>query len=275
MNGLAAIFVAGVGLYTIAHGPRSWPHWLAGCAALGFAFVDRVFPFEASGRGVGFTLVAALCLSAAAYLVNGSARNLRWVALTLIIGVLPTLLNPFGNDLPDGKFQNLTCFVVGAIFLALLFAPKRYGKLSNYIAAFLSVFFLSAILDDFGFLLIYSSLYFISFWGSALLIFSEPKYIQRVEISFWRASLVSMAAGFVLAMLEFRENFVFDDVSDSRFPPSFPDNNPALTELSAWLAPLLVAVGIVATCFAVVRLVPRQPNPTLEAAEPSNQTNPL
>ena len=39
----------------------------------------------------------------------------------------------------------------------------------------------------------------------------------------------------------------------------------ALTYAVAWL----VAVGIVATCFAVIRLIPRQPTPMLEATQPS------
>jgi hypothetical protein len=269
MNLLAAIFVAGVGAYTITRGPRSWPHWLAGCAALGFAFVDRAFLFEGENRGVGFTFVAAMSISAVTYLVHGSARNLPWVALALAVGTLPTPLDPQTSELTNGQFQNLSCLIVGLMFVIFLIAPQRYWKLKGCIAALFSVFFLGAILDDMGFSLFYFALFFMPLWGGAFLIFTTSKYRTRIENACWRIGLVFIASGFILAFLEFRENIDLDTVL------GYTSRDPALRELSAWLPPLLVAIGIVATCFAVVRLIPRQPDAQPVPIEPADQTNPL
>lgn len=275
MNVLAAIFVAGVGAYTIYAAPRSWPHWLAGCAALGYTLVDQVFPFHSSGRGVGYSLAAALSLSAGTYLVNGGVGNLRRVALTFAAGVLPTLLGLNVEEAINGQFQNLSCCIVGLIFPAFLFFPQQYWKPKSATAVLLIAFLLGAILNDIGFSLFYLPFYFMSLWAGAVLIFSTPKYARHIEITFWHVGLVMMAAGFIWAFLEFRIYYVIDDIPNSRLPPSFPNDNLVLTELSAWLAPLLVAAGIGATCFAVVRLIPRQLHLIRETAESSDQTNPL
>ena len=183
MNLLAAIFVAGIGLYTIYCGPRSWPHWLAGCAALGFAFVDRFFPFEASGRGVGFTIVAALCLSAATYLVNRSPRNLRWVALTLAVGTFPMLVPNMGNSMRE-EYDNFSYVIVGLIALIFLIAPGRYWSAKGYLAALVSVFFVGVVGS--GSVIFYLALYLMPVWGGAFLIFKSSKYTGRIENAFWR-----------------------------------------------------------------------------------------
>lgn len=266
MHVLAAI-VAAVGAYTIYRAPRSWPHWLAGCAALGFAFVDRVFLFEGESRGVGFTLVAALCLSAAAYLVNGSARNLRWVALALAVGSSP-LLVPGMSSLLREEYENFSYVIVGLFALIFLIAPGRYWKLTTYLATLVILFFIGAVS---GSVVFHAALYLMPVWGGIFLIFRAPKHRKRIENALWRVGLTFVAAGFALALHEYWISF--DLQLHTGF--EFANRDPALRELSAWLAPLLVAVGIVATCFAVVRLVPRQPNAIPERMEGLEQSNPL
>jgi hypothetical protein len=268
MNVLAAIFVAGVGLYTIYRGPRSWPHWLAGCAALGFAFVDRVFPFEASGRGIGFTFVAALCLSAATYLVNGSARNLRLVALALAVGISP-LLVPGLSGLLREEFYNFGYVIVGLLALIFLIAPGRYWQLKTYLATLVTVFFIGVVGS--GSVVFQVVLYFIPVWGGGFLIRSTSRYRKRIENIFWRTGILFMAAGFILAFYEYSRGI---DISPHT-GLEYLNHNPALRELSAWLAPLLAAVGIVATCFAVIRLIPHQPDAQPIPIELSDKTNPL
>ena len=261
MNLLTAIFVAGVGLYTIYRGPRSWPHWLAGCAASGFAFIDRVFLFEGESRGVGFTLVAALCLSAASYLVNGSRRNLRRVALALAVGSSPLLVPGMSGSLRE-EYHNFSYVIVGLLSLMLLIAPGRYWKLKTYLAVLVIVFFIGVVGS--GSVIFHAALYLMPVWGGAFLIFRAPKHRKRIDNALWRVGLLFMAAGFIFALHVFWKNLYLS-------PPivEYTNRDPALTELSMWLAPLLVAVGIVATCFAVIRLIPRQPDAQPETVESS------
>jgi hypothetical protein len=209
---------------------------------------------------------AALCLSAAAYLVNASARNLRWVALTLAVGTFPMLVPNMGNSMRE-EYANFSYVIVGLISLIFLIAPGRYWSAKSYLAALVSVFFVGVVGS--GSVIFYLVLYLMPVWGGAFLIFKSSKYTGRIENVFWRVGLIFIAAGFALAFREFNENFDVFTVT------IYANRNPALTELSAWLVPLLVAVGIVATCFAVIRLIPRYPKPVPETIEPSDQVNPL
>ena len=166
------------------------------------------------------------------------------------------------------EYESFSYVIVGLFALIFLIAPGRYWKLTTYLATLVILFFIGAVS---GAVVFHAALYLMPLWAGAFLIFKSSKYARRIENALWRVGLIFVAAGFALAFHEFWKSFDLQIHTGLEFV----NRDPALRELSAWLAPLLVAVGIVATCFAVVRLVPRQPNPTLEAAEPSNQTNPL
>ncbi len=98
-----------------------------------------------------------------------------------------------------------------------------------------------------------AALYLMPIWGSVLLVFQSSNYDGMIEVRLWRAGLVAMGIGFVIAFVEFQQNADID--FDFGGPIGYRGASPLLHDLSMWLSPALVAVGIFTTCLAVIRLI--------------------
>jgi hypothetical protein len=263
MNVLVAIFVAGVGIYTIYRAPRSLPHWLAGFAAFTFSFATSMAKDVHSHQRILWACAAYFATFT--HIIINQRTNVAALSATILQDICMLALGTaaggvlflaaFGSIWTGNAIVGSMICLMGSAWLIVFpilnvqwNPPSGWRSLHFFnFGALWSVFIVTVPLTVF-LVLAFPLL-------AAYFIMAEMK----TETVLRRLAVACNAVAFLLLIANYAAS----------------SSTVLIYDATRFGTPVLLSIGVLLTCIAMIHLISRQPNPVFEAVDASGQANPL